>query len=138
MPYSREEVGHTNDPDEPKSKNNFNIVPLKEPSFSELLEEVQRATHDGVFDKKLEVREFHNTQFVCWLNDFKQNRKGDLVISLMIPYRWRVFGFPLADAQGIPLSVDIVRWKKYDEYRESLARDAEDGGGAFKMRGGQA
>lgn len=123
MPYSREEVGHT---DEPKAK--FDVVAEPEPTFEELLSEVQRATHSGIFAPELKSNEFKNTQFVCWINDLKLNRKGDVVISLTVPYRWRMFALPLADAQGIPLSVDIIRWQKYNEYRQALARDAEDGG----------
>lgn len=122
MPYSREEVGHTDEPEKLAV-----VEPLPEPTFEELLAEVQRATHNGVFNPVLTKREFQNTQFVCWLNDLKQNRKGDVIISLMIPYRYRAFAYPLADAQGIPLSIDVQRWQKFNEYREALTRDAENG-----------
>lgn len=130
MPYDRTEVGHGDNvkpihgnakPSEP------DVVELQDnPDIVQLLEEVQRATHDGVFNYKPVKYEFKNTQFVAWLQDMKHNRKGDVIISLMIPYRYRIFAYPLGDALGIPLSIDVQRWKRYEQYREALARAAGD------------
>jgi hypothetical protein len=117
---TREEAGHTDEPD-------TDLTPdiLPEPTLTELLQEIQRAPHDGRFEPKLERHEFTHTQIVAWVNDMKINRKGDVVITFTVPYRYRHFAYPLGDAQGLPLSMDIVRWQRFEQYRESLAGDSE-------------
>lgn len=128
MPYDRTEVGHTDDPKPKKpSAPDLHIAePEEEPEIAELIREIQRATHDGVFNYKPKKYEFHNTQFVAWLQDYKSNRKGDVMATFMIPYRYRIFAYPLGDALGIPLSIDVQRWKRYEQYREALSRTATD------------
>lgn len=115
---TREEAGHTDEPGEL-------ALPDEEPTLTELLAEIQRASHDGVFEPKLQRHEFKHTQVVAWVNDMKINRKGDVVISFTVPFRYRHFAYPLGDAQGLPLSLDIVRWARFEQYRESLAGDTE-------------
>lgn len=97
--------------------------PLREPTWGELVAEVTRDPHDPTMLPPLEHHKFVTAQMVMFLNDYKINRKGDVVVSFMVPFRYRHFATPLQDAYGIPLSVDFQRWKLYDTVRESIARD---------------
>lgn len=45
----------------------------------------------------------------------KFSRNGDMEITLTIPYEMKEFAFPLSDAYGLPLSVDVQLWKPYND-----------------------
>lgn len=113
---TREEAGHTDDYEDDSTD-----VELAEPTLIELFNEIKRAAHSGEFEPPFEKHEFKHTQVVAWVNDIKINRKGEVVVSFTVPYRYRHFALPLGDAHGLPLSLDIVRWARFEQYRESLA-----------------
>lgn len=90
-------------------------------TVDELRKEVYREPHDPNIPPPTEKHEFESTQIVAFLNEIKQNRKGDVIVSIMVPYRYRWFALPLGDAYGIPLSIDVQRWQLYDNARTAAA-----------------
>lgn len=42
-------------------------------------------------------------------------RSGDLTITLTVPYEYKHLAQPLADAFGLPLSVDVQPWAPFKE-----------------------
>ena len=86
--------------------------------LDKIRKDVARRKHDQtVQPSPPTTEEFVETQFVCYMNDIHYNRRGDVVVSLTIPYRYRIFAKPLVDSYGIPLSADFQRWKPFDEHR---------------------
>lgn len=120
MPYSRTEVGHGVEPEDEDYEE-------EEPTLEELQAEVERP-NQKYFDPSDQRAEFTHTQLVAFINDWKQNRKGDVIVTMTVPYRYRRFAAPLIDAQGMPLSVDIIRWHRFEQYRKSLAGDTPSRG----------
>lgn len=62
------------------------------------------------------ARRFSTAQFVGHVSEkMTFNKNGDLVIQVLVPYEFKQFALPLADAFGIPLSFDVQIWKPYTE-----------------------
>lgn len=97
------------------------------PTIAELTAEVNREAHDPNMLPPTERFEFEHAQFIAFVNDLKHSRKGDVIVSLMIPYRYRRLALPLGDAYGIPLSIDCQRWAMYDNARTATEREAASG-----------
>ena len=80
----------------------------------------QRPPHEQIVsfnDKR--VIDFQGVQFVAHLGaDAKFTRQGDLVVTLHVPFEFKHLAFPLTNAFGIPLSVDIQVWKPYVDFED--------------------
>lgn len=62
------------------------------------------------------VSKFAHAQFVAHLsNDMRYGRSGDLTITLTVPYEFKHLAQPLADAFGLPLSIDVQVWAPFSE-----------------------
>lgn len=93
------------------------------PPEDEVAEEVERDPHEQDPAKWVPSTEtFDGAQFVCYLGDIRFNKRGDVVITLTVPYRYRNHAIPMATSYGIPLSLDAQRWKYYDAAR-AMAND---------------
>lgn len=66
------------------------------------------------------VRRFIAAQVVAHLKDnMKFTKNGDVEITLVIPHEFKHLSFPLTDAFGLPLSVDIRVWEPYTKAEET-------------------
>lgn len=55
---------------------------------------------------------FTQAQFVGFLSGFKQNTRGDLIIAITVPFRYRHHAMDLASAHSLPISVDVQPWTR--------------------------
>lgn len=61
-------------------------------------------------------RGFTHAQFVAHLkSDMKFTKNGDVEITLVVQHEFKHLAFPLSDAFGLPLSVDVELWRPYTE-----------------------
>lgn len=58
---------------------------------------------------------FKHVQFVGFISDFKQNRRGDIQVTITVPFRYRQLAMPCCDAHMMPVNVDVVPWKRATE-----------------------
>lgn len=69
-----------------------------------------------VSEQDRQIRSFESTQFVGHVSDqLKFNRNGDMIITIQVPYQFKHLALPLADAFGLPLSIDVQLWEPYVE-----------------------
>ena len=92
----------------------------RDDSADETAGELEREPHIQKVGKPIYRGKFDHAQFAAHLHDFKFTRNGDVVVTLVIPFRYRDRGLPLSDAWGVPLSVDIQRWSLHDNYQRQL------------------
>lgn len=89
--------------------------------------DVDREPHIQKVGKPIYRGKFEHAQFAAHLHDFKFTRNGDVVVTFVIPFRYRDRGLPLSDAWGVPLSVDIQRWSLHDNYQRQLRANRSSG-----------
>lgn len=88
---------------------------IEDPEFAE-----QVATRDpqdqAILLGNARVKRFTSAQVVAHLkSDMKFTKNGDVEITLVVPHEFKHLSFPLSDAFGLPLSVDIRVWKPFTE-----------------------
>lgn len=57
-------------------------------------------------------QKLEHARFIASMTNFKQGRGGDIFIELMVPFEYREQAIGMLDASGVPLSVDVVEWKR--------------------------
>lgn len=55
---------------------------------------------------------FEHVQFVGFLSGFKQNNRGDIIVGITVPFRYRHFVSGIMDAHMMPIHVDVVPWTR--------------------------
>lgn len=62
------------------------------------------------------IKKFESAQFVAHLkSDMKFTKNGDVEITLSIPHEFKHLAFPMSDAFGLPLSIDVRVWAPFTE-----------------------
>lgn len=60
------------------------------------------------------IKRFESAQFVAHLKtDMKFTKNGDVELTLSIPHEFKHLVFPMSDAFGLPLSVDVRVWAPF-------------------------
>lgn len=57
-----------------------------------------------------------HARFVGAQTSFAQNKSGDVVLTIIVPFEYRDQAIPMLDASGIPLSFDVVPWRRGVEH----------------------
>lgn len=90
-------------------------------------EEVAREPHEQDPEASIPaVPAFNGAQFVGYVNEVRFDRRGNVILSITVPYRYRKRAMDLPEAYNIPLSFDVQRWKYYDAM---MAMGDSDGDG---------
>lgn len=62
------------------------------------------------------IKRFESAQFVAHLkSDMKFTKNGDVELTLSIPHEFKHLVFPMSDAFGLPLSIDVRVWAPFTE-----------------------
>ena len=63
------------------------------------------------------IKDFPGTQFIARVEPtkFRFDAFGNVEVLLVVPMVYRAEALSLIDSQGVPLSVDIQRWQRYEE-----------------------
>lgn len=62
------------------------------------------------------IKRFQSAQFVAHLkSDMKFTKNGDVELTLSIPHEFKHLVFPMSDAFGLPLSIDVRVWAPFVE-----------------------
>lgn len=68
--------------------------------------------HPTILPEDITTEQFDHAQFVGFLSGFKQNNRGDIIIGMTVPFRYRHWVMGLASAHGLPINVDVVPWQR--------------------------
>lgn len=74
------------------------------------LDREQQAAALGTWD--FSRGKLEHARFVAHHAGFKQDKTGDIIITLVVPFEYREAAMGMLDAAGLPLSVDVVPWTR--------------------------
>lgn len=75
-----------------------------------------RPPHEPTVDPtQAKGQRFEHVQFVGFISDFKQNRRGDIIIGITVPFRYRELVTGVLDAHMMPVNVDVIPWQQTPE-----------------------
>lgn len=91
---------------------------IEDPDFAEQVASRDPQEQAVVMDNA-RIKRFTAAQFVAHLkHDMKFTKNGDVEVVLVIPHEFKHLSFPLTDAFGLPLSIDVRVWAPFTEATE--------------------
>lgn len=90
------------------------------PTVAELAAEIgpqRQIAHP--LSEDMTAEQFERANFVAFVDELRYDRKGNVVLSITVPRRYRHFVASLPNSYGIPLVFDCEPWEPYVSARDS-------------------